>query len=402
MELLKNYALKKKPRYVILTFYPESDTDEHLRNLVKGQPDRLVAKYTVGYGRFFRRYAVAFQQTSEMVINGGWTALQLGFRRMIGTMTIHPDIAVLRLPRGVTKKILFIDHHTARSTEDLIRSPEWRAMEKILADFKQLCEQHQIIPLILYIPAASEVYAEYSTLDSGANWLSVRESQIASSGNYEQAARTLARKIGIELISLLPAYKDAARQGKLVYYQLDVHWNKEGRDIAAQVTADALKGLRSKLPQTPNGRNPIRPKSAVPPRPVTQQAAIDNQHAKRSDDGSVMRRALNGTIESWNHGAEELYGWSKAEAVGKISHTLLKTKFPEPLAKINAELDQKGQWQGKLVHITRDGRSVVVESRWILEQGENPGAVMEINRRAAELSHLSPDKRFHSQVTVSR
>ncbi len=115
-----------------------------------------------------------------------------------------------------------------------------------------------------------------------------------------------------------------------------------------------------------------------------------------------MRRALNGTIESWNHGAEELYGWSKAEAVGKISHTLLKTKFPEPLAKINAELDQKGQWQGKLVHITRDGHSVVVESRWILEQGESPGAVMEINRRAAELSHVAPDKRFDSHVTVSR
>ena len=402
MELLKNYALKKKPRYVILTFYPESDTDEHLANLVEGRPDRLVAKYTVGYGRFFSRYAIAFRQTSQMLMSGGWTALQLGFRKISGTETIHPDVAVLKLPHGVTKKILFIDHHKGRSADDLLRSPEWRAMEKILADFKHLCEQHQIVPLILYIPAASEVYAEYSTLDSGANWLSVRESQIASSGNNEQAARMLAQKIGIELISLLPAYKDAARRGKLVYYQFDVHWNKDGREIAAQVTADALKRLRSKLPQTPDARNPIRPKSAVPAPPVTQQAVIDNQHAKRSDDGSVMRRALNGTIESWNHGAEELYGWSKAEAVGKISHTLLKTKFPEPLAKINAELDQKGQWQGKLVHITRDGHRVVVESRWILEQGESPGAVMEINRRAAELSHVAPDKRFDSQVTVSR
>ena len=47
------------------------------------------------------------------------------------------------------------------------------------------------------------------------------------------------------MISLRPAFEQAARQGKLVYYPLDMHWNEEGRKIAASVTAEALRALLS-------------------------------------------------------------------------------------------------------------------------------------------------------------
>ena len=67
----------------------------------------------------------------------------------------------------------------------------------------------------------------------------------------------------------------------------------------------------------------------------------------------------------WNHGAEELYGWTKEEAIGKVSHELLQTQFPEPLEQINDQLLRYGRWQGKLVHATRDGRRVEVVSEWM-------------------------------------
>ena len=92
-----------------------------------------------------------------------------------------------------------------------------------------------------------------------------------------------------------------------------------------------------------------------------------------------MTRTGDGRINFWNRRAEELYGWRKEEAIGKVSHNLLQTQFPQPLEQIEAELVQTGRWEGKLVHTTRDGGRVVVASRWILDLKEQPGAVVEIN-----------------------
>src|SRR5215510_11848858 len=95
-----------------------------------------------------------------------------------------------------------------------------------------------------------------------------------------------------------------------------------------------------------------------------------------------MTRSMEGIINFWNRSAEKLYGWREEEAVGKVSHDLLKTQFPLPLEEIESELVRNGRWEGRLVHTTRDGDCVVVESRWTLELKEQLGALVEINRRS--------------------
>lgn len=70
-----------------------------------------------------------------------------------------------------------------------------------------------------------------------------------------------------------------------------------------------------------------------------------------------------GVITYWNRGAELLYGYSQEEAVGQVSHTLLKTEHPGILTDFGALLEQEGEWTGELVHVTRDGRLVTVLSR---------------------------------------
>src|SRR5436190_3235378 len=101
---------------------------------------------------------------------------------------------------------------------------------------------------------------------------------------------------------------------------------------------------------------------------------------------TVFVRDMNDVITYWNRGAEERYGWSSEEAVGRVSHELTQTSLPKPLPEIQAELLETGRWEGELVHVRRDGTSVMVASRWALQRDEsgNPIAILETNNDITE------------------
>jgi PAS domain S-box-containing protein len=101
---------------------------------------------------------------------------------------------------------------------------------------------------------------------------------------------------------------------------------------------------------------------------------------------TVFVRDMNDVITYWNRGAEELYGWTNQEAVGQVSHQLMRTIFPEPLDAINTNLLRTGRWEGELIHTTRDGTRVVAASRWSLQrdEGGNPIAILETNNNITE------------------
>ena len=94
---------------------------------------------------------------------------------------------------------------------------------------------------------------------------------------------------------------------------------------------------------------------------------------------------LDGAIESWNRGAQALYGYSAAEALGRITHELLQTSHPQPWAIIETALRKRGAWEGELVQRTKDGRQVVVLTRHQLVQGaDGVERVLETNRDITE------------------
>ena len=75
-------------------------------------------------------------------------------------------------------------------------------------------------------------------------------------------------------------------------------------------------------------------------------------------------------ITYWNRAAERLYGWSAEEAVGRDVSVLLQTEYPIPLVELLATLEDRGRWEGELIHTTRHGMRAVVYSRWIHKRGE--------------------------------
>jgi protein-histidine pros-kinase len=96
---------------------------------------------------------------------------------------------------------------------------------------------------------------------------------------------------------------------------------------------------------------------------------------------SVMLRDMNDRVTYWNQGAQQTYGWTAAEALGQISHTLLKTIFPRPLEDIRAKFLAEEHWEGELIHTRRDGSTLTVASRWTLQRdaASHPAAVIELN-----------------------
>jgi len=116
---------------------------------------------------------------------------------------------------------------------------------------------------------------------------------------------------------------------------------------------------------------------------IAKQEEIENQaRLVDSAQDAILVRDTRGAILFWNRGAEYLYGWTKAEAQGKIVHDLLQTEFPRPLKDIETQVLETGTWEGQIIHTTRTGQRVVEASRWALHRDckGRPLGFLEINR----------------------
>ena len=107
----------------------------------------------------------------------------------------------------------------------------------------------------------------------------------------------------------------------------------------------------------------------------------------------VFARGVDGRIRFWSDGAARLYGWPPAEAAGQLARDLLPTEFPILEREAEAALLEAGEWHAQLTRQARGGRTVLVDSHWILHRDAagRPEAIIEVDndvteqRRAQEL-----------------
>ncbi len=98
---------------------------------------------------------------------------------------------------------------------------------------------------------------------------------------------------------------------------------------------------------------------------------------------AIIVTDLQGVIQFWNSGAEELYGWRREEVRGSNLHELLRTQAVHQTNESwQNELLMHGKWEGDLIHYARDGHEVVVSSRQAVKTETNGTAstILEINR----------------------
>ena len=58
--------------------------------------------------------------------------------------------------------------------------------------------------------------------------------------------------------------------------------------------------------------------------------------------GALVRTLDSDVITYWSHGSEQLYGWTRAEALGQVSHSLLQTVFPTSQVRHGAFTENNG------------------------------------------------------------
>jgi len=143
-------------------------------------------------------------------------------------------------------------------------------------------------------------------------------------------------------------------------------------------------------------------------------AAYDKEQAQRQAQEALRRQAemlklsfdaiivwrVGGVIESWNRGAEELYGWSETEAVGRSVRKVLRAPSHGAWPDFEASLRGAGEWFGEAGHVTKDGREVVVSSRQLVGRGmDGVERVLQMDRDITETKRVEEElRRAHDEL----
>ncbi len=85
-----------------------------------------------------------------------------------------------------------------------------------------------------------------------------------------------------------------------------------------------------------------------------------------------------------------MYGYSREEALGHVSATLLQTRYPGSRTSAYAIVMQDGAWEGRLVQTRKDGSVIVVYGKWALDRAS--GRILQVNREVTD--QVAASERF--------
>ncbi len=137
---------------------------------------------------------------------------------------------------------------------------------------------------------------------------------------------------------------------------------------------------------------PLGPNIVVTGRDVTnarrneRELRLQAELLELAHDAVIVRDPVESRVTFWNREAEAIYGYSRQEALGVVTHELLATVFPESREAIDDALARDGRWVGELSHTRKDGDLIVVSSRQALQRDADgrPIAIIELNSDITE------------------
>ncbi|MEH2233052.1 MAG: PAS domain S-box protein [Nostoc sp.] len=130
-------------------------------------------------------------------------------------------------------------------------------------------------------------------------------------------------------------------------------------------------------------------------RDITQQKQAEQKIREQAalldvSTDAIMVRNIHHQILFWNKGAERLYGWKAEEVVGKNVLQLLYKEISPQLKDAYLRVMNTDEWRGELHQLTREGKVIIVESRWTLIRDDNgqPKSILSVNTEITQQKQL--------------
>jgi PAS domain S-box-containing protein len=134
---------------------------------------------------------------------------------------------------------------------------------------------------------------------------------------------------------------------------------------------------------------------------ATQAALLDEV------DVAVIAADLAARITHWNSAAEQLYGWTREEAVGRTTYDLISRADDPAVSEALTALERDGRWDGELELHRKDGVAfrAHVRSRLMLDDAGEPvgmtGVSVDATKRIADERDLRSARDYMRAVADS-
>jgi PAS domain S-box-containing protein len=183
-------------------------------------------------------------------------------------------------------------------------------------------------------------------------------------------------------------------------------------EFRLQLADQSLRSLESQINVVCNERGAVTSVILVS-RDITDRSHAEEQIRAQAAlldkaQDAITVCDMNDGVVYWNKGAEHLYGWSSEETLGKNLHELLHgTEIPDQVTEAREVVRHKGEWKGEHRHRTRDGKEILIQSRWTLvkDQDGKPKSQLIINTDVTDKkiseSHFLRSQRLESLGALS-
>ncbi|BAZ37765.1 multi-sensor hybrid histidine kinase [Calothrix sp. NIES-4101] len=118
---------------------------------------------------------------------------------------------------------------------------------------------------------------------------------------------------------------------------------------------------------------------------IRQQAALLD-----IANDAILVRDLENRILFWNKGAENIYGWEASEVYQRNASDILHKETPPEVETAMLTVITQGKWQGELNKVTKNGNTILVESRWTLvcDRDGKPQSILTVDTDITEKKQL--------------